>query len=410
MSLKIKEEVTKQIKAKVLRVVEYPTRLASIVPAKKDGKARILMDEEDVEKTTFITPWGVYYYKMIPCGLKNAGATYMRAMTTIFDDMIYKKIEVYVDDVIIKSKMATDYIADLRKFFDRIRRATKVVGIGAVLVSETSHHYPVSAKLRFPCTKNMAEYEACILGLNMVVDMNVLELLVIGDLDLLVHQVQGEWATENSKILPYLHHVQELRKMFRNIKFRHVPGIQNEFAVALATLSSMIKHPDKNYIIPFRGGNLYKRTPDLALLRCVGAKEASKLLEDVHAGTCGPHMNDFVLEVEHNNAKWMRGRYDQLDLINEKMMNAICHSQLYQNRMSRAFNKSVKPRQFAPGQLVLKKIFPHQDEAKGKFSANWKGPYMIHRVLTRGALILVEMDGEIWPKPINSNAVKRYYA
>ncbi|XP_070022119.1 uncharacterized protein [Nicotiana sylvestris] len=43
------------------------------------------------------------------------------------------------------------------------------------------------------------------------------------------------------------------------------------------------------------GGNLYRRTPDLGLLRCVNAKEASKLLEDVHAGTCGPHINGFIL-------------------------------------------------------------------------------------------------------------------
>ncbi|XP_070017145.1 uncharacterized protein [Nicotiana sylvestris] len=75
----------------------------------------------------------------------------------------------------------------------------------------------------------------------------------------------------------------------------------------------------------------------------------------------------------------------------------------------RAFNKRVKPRQFTPGQLVLKKIFPHQDEAKGKFSPKWQGPYMVHRVLTGGALVLAEIDGEVWPKPINSDAVKRYY-
>ena len=47
------------------------------------------MDEEDAEKTTFITTWGVYYYRVMPFGLKNAGATYMRAMTTIFYDMIH---------------------------------------------------------------------------------------------------------------------------------------------------------------------------------------------------------------------------------------------------------------------------------------------------------------------------------
>ncbi|XP_070013425.1 uncharacterized protein [Nicotiana sylvestris] len=43
------------------------------------------------------------------------------------------------------------------------------------------------------------------------------------------------------------------------------------------------------------GGNLYRRTPDLGLLRYVDAKEASKLLEEIHDGTCGPHMNGIVL-------------------------------------------------------------------------------------------------------------------
>ncbi|XP_070013476.1 uncharacterized protein [Nicotiana sylvestris] len=130
----------------------------------------------------------------------------------------------------------------------------KGVGIGVVLVSETGQHYPVSAKLRFPCTNNIAEYEACIMGLNLAIDMNIQELLVIGDSDLLVHQVQGEWAIKNTKILPYLHHVQELMKRFTKIKLKHVPKIQNEFADALATLSSMIQHPDKNFIdlIPVR--------------------------------------------------------------------------------------------------------------------------------------------------------------
>jgi len=114
-----------------------------------------------------------------------------------------------------------------------------------------------------------------------------------------------------------------------------------------------------------------------------------------------------IQEAELSDAEWIRSRYEQLALIDGKKMNAICHGQLYQNRMSRAFNKMVKLRQFAPGQLVLKKIFPHQDEAKGKFSPNWQGPYMVHRVLTGGALILAEMEGDIWPKPINSDAIKR---
>ncbi|XP_070007695.1 uncharacterized protein [Nicotiana sylvestris] len=117
-----------------------------------------------------------------------------------------------------------------------------------------------------------------------------------------------------------------------------------------------------------------------------------------------------IHEAELSDAEWIRSRYEQLALIDGKGMNVVYHGQLYQNRMFRAFNKRVKPRQFAPRQLVLKKIFPYQDEYKGKFSPNWKGPYIVHRVLTGGVLILAEMDGEIWPKPINLDAVKRYYA
>ncbi|XP_070005993.1 uncharacterized protein [Nicotiana sylvestris] len=116
-----------------------------------------------------------------------------------------------------------------------------------------------------------------------------------------------------------------------------------------------------------------------------------------------------IQEIELDNAELVKSRYKQLALIYGKIMNAVCHGQLYQNRMARAFNKRVKPKQFAPGQLVLKKIFSHQDEAKGKFSPNWQGPYMVHWVLIGGALILAEMDGEVWLKMINSNAVKRCY-
>ena len=101
--------------------------------------------------------------------------------------------------------------------------------------------------------------------------------------------------------------------------------------------------------------------------------------------------------------------YEQLTLIDEKIMSVVCHGQLYQQRMIRAFNKKVRVRTFEVGQLVLKRIFPHQEEYKGKFAPNWQGPYMVHKVLSRGALVLAEMDGRVWRKAINSDAVKRYY-
>ena len=57
-----------------------------------------------MEKTSFITPWGTYCYKVMPFGLKNAGATYQHVATTLLHDLIHKKVEVYVDDMIVKSK------------------------------------------------------------------------------------------------------------------------------------------------------------------------------------------------------------------------------------------------------------------------------------------------------------------
>ena len=62
----------------------------------------------------------------------------------------------------------------------------------------------MEANLQFNCTNNMVEYKSCVLGLKMVIDMNVQELLVIRDSDLLIHQVQGEWGVENLKIKLYV--------------------------------------------------------------------------------------------------------------------------------------------------------------------------------------------------------------
>ena len=116
-----------------------------------------------------------------------------------------------------------------------------------------------------------------------------------------------------------------------------------------------------------------------------------------------------IQEAEISDAKWVSKQIDQLALIDEKRMVVVCHGQLYRQRMTRAFHKRVRARNFEVRQLVLKRIFPHQDKYKGKFAPNWQGPYMVRKVLSGGALVLSEMDGAVWPKPINSDAVKRYY-
>ncbi|KAG8503553.1 hypothetical protein CXB51_001491 [Gossypium anomalum] len=167
--LKIKDEVKKQFNAGFLQEVKYSEWVANIVPVpKKDGKVQmcvdyrdlnkaspkdnfplphidtlvdntagyslfsfmdgfsgynqIKMNPEDMDKTTFITLWGTFCYKVMPFGLKNAGTTYQRAKVTLFHDMMHKEIEVYVDDMIAKSRIEKEHIEVLRKLFLRLRK------------------------------------------------------------------------------------------------------------------------------------------------------------------------------------------------------------------------------------------------------------------------------------------------
>nr|XP_027075869.1 uncharacterized protein K02A2.6-like [Coffea arabica] len=77
-----------------------------------------------------------------------------------------------------------------------------------------------------------------------------------------------------------------------------------------------------------------------------------------------------LMEAQIEEAEWVKERQEQLSLIDEKRLNAVCHGQCYQQRMARAYNKKVKPRLFDVGDKVLKRILPMQDETKGKFAPN----------------------------------------
>ena len=83
---------------------------------------QIRMALEDREKTTFVTMWGTFCYKIMLFGLKNARSTYQIAMVTLFHDIMHKEIEVYVDDLIAKSREDESYAENLRKLFERLRK------------------------------------------------------------------------------------------------------------------------------------------------------------------------------------------------------------------------------------------------------------------------------------------------
>ena len=76
----------------------------------------------DQEKTAFVTPTGNYHYKVMPFDLKNAESTYLRMMTRMFELRLAKNIEVYIDDMVIKSKAVSEHVGDLGDIFEILRK------------------------------------------------------------------------------------------------------------------------------------------------------------------------------------------------------------------------------------------------------------------------------------------------
>ena len=121
-------------------------------------------------------------------------------------------------------------------------------GIRVMLVSPDKQCLPFTARLCFDCTNNMAEYEACTLGIQAVINYRVKLLKVYRDSVLVIHQLKGEWETRDHKLVPYQAYIKGLMELFGDILFHHIPIEENQMANALSTLSSMFKvSPHKDF-------------------------------------------------------------------------------------------------------------------------------------------------------------------
>ena len=99
------------------RLVDRPQDMNCSFMDAFSGYNQILMHPEDQEKTAFITKRGIFCYKVMPFSLKNAGATYQRLVNAMFANQLGKMMEVYIDDMLVKSLKAEDHIGHLSECF-----------------------------------------------------------------------------------------------------------------------------------------------------------------------------------------------------------------------------------------------------------------------------------------------------
>ncbi|PKI67542.1 hypothetical protein CRG98_012126 [Punica granatum] len=131
--------------------------------------------------------------------------------------------------------------------------------------------------------------------LQAAIDLKVKELKVFGDSMLTIFQMLKQWKTKDPKLVPYHEYLEELTDSFEDISFTYTPRMKNQFADALATLASMrtLRRIAAHFFLS--GETLYRRSFDAILFRCVDENEARRLMEEVHEGNCGPHMNGLML-------------------------------------------------------------------------------------------------------------------
>lgn len=118
-------------------------------------------------------------------------------------------------------------------------------------ISPTSALIPTTARLHFLCTNNIAESEACIIGLKAAIDLGIDELEFYGDSALVIFQATGDWFIQE-KFLYHYECLSILSKNFEYLTFNYIGKRRNSFVDALVTLASMIDIPQGADMTPIK--------------------------------------------------------------------------------------------------------------------------------------------------------------
>nr|GEW83423.1 reverse transcriptase domain-containing protein [Tanacetum cinerariifolium] len=315
------------------------------------GYHQIKMAKEDKEKIAFITSQGIFCYLKMPFGLKNAGATYQRLVDKAFQKQIDINLEVYVDDLVIKSRTEQEIIRGIKETFKTLRKLTMKLnpkkctfgveegmflgymvntkGIKVYFIvkppEDDSLAAPMEVEEEHPKPWTLftdgsscidAEYEALIAGLIIAEQMGIKNLQTNVDSRLVANQVNRSYIAKEPSMIQYLEKLKTLTNSFKKFSIKQVPRSENKKADALKVLTVMeeegntwmtpiyeylmeeILHAEKKkaravqlksrqYFVIIEV--LYKKSFLEQWLRYVRPLLANYVLREIHEGSCSMH-------------------------------------------------------------------------------------------------------------------------
>nr|GEW08257.1 hypothetical protein [Tanacetum cinerariifolium]GEW09776.1 hypothetical protein [Tanacetum cinerariifolium] len=298
----------------------------------KDGYPLLEIDWKDEEKTTFITSQGIFCYTKIPFGLRNAGATYQRLVDKAFHKQISRNLEVYVDDLVIKSCIA--------------RVSVKGQLLADFIVERPEED---SSDTLMEVEEKLPEPWILFTDGSSCTDSSGAGLILTNpkgadaDSRLVANQVNGTYVAKEVDMIRYPKKVKTLTNSFKAFSIRQIPRNENKKADALSKIAStsfahlskqvlveelkeksiskveilaVVEEGDtwmtsifkyleegtlpadvkkaravrrKSWRFAVVNGTLYKKSFLGPWLRCVGPLQANYVLREIHEGSCSMH-------------------------------------------------------------------------------------------------------------------------
>jgi len=211
-------------------------------------------------------------------------------------------------------------------------------GIGIVLISPWGKKYEFSLPIVATSTNNQAEYQALIKGLELLKDVHADAIEIFGDSMLVINQLARSYECRSGVLIAYYERCVELLKEFKDFRLEHIPRLHNEEANRLAQHASRyqpiseilsavsaddwrretidyLKDPSKKVErrVRFQATKyvlleeeLYYRTIDGVLLKCLSDDESKSLMGEIHEGVCGAHQSAFKMKwmIQRNEYYW----------------------------------------------------------------------------------------------------------